>query len=93
MPFSFVVHPFSVTEMAQPRGNNTLFSYQDERRFLAAKMMNGGIAQPREPTPWITVTHSRFPGCTDLALARLSALVTTVVEEIWHIKNPVSSKL
>src|SRR3981081_461461 len=31
-----------------------------------------------ELTPWITVTHSRLPGCIFFAFARPSELVTTV---------------
>ena len=36
------------------------------------KAMNGGMAQPRALTPWITVAHSRLPGWASLALPRPS---------------------
>jgi hypothetical protein len=55
--------------------------------------MKGGITQPWEFAPWMTVIQSRFPGCASRAFDRRSALVTTMQLVIMPIMNPVSSKL
>jgi hypothetical protein len=67
--------------------------YQLARWYYTAKMMKGGIAQPRALTPWITVAYSRLPGWASFALLRPSEVVTTMPVEMIPIINPVSSKL
>jgi hypothetical protein len=37
-------------------------TFNNALHIYAAKMMNGGMDQPRALTPWITVVHSRLPG-------------------------------
>jgi hypothetical protein len=56
-------------------------------------MAKGGIVQPRAFTPWITVAHSRLPGCATLALECLSEVVMAIPEAMMPIMNPISSKL
>src|SRR5258707_8538681 len=91
-PISFVVHPLSLTESLQCFGNLNS-SYQDSRMYTPFTTTNGGSDQPSAFTAWITVTHSRLPGCIAFALPDLSELVTTIAVEITPIINPVSSKL
>src|SRR5437868_2160894 len=69
-PISFVVQPLSLNDIAQSYGKSS--SNHAERWYFPAKITNGGIAQPWELTPIITVTHSRLPGCTDLGRLRRS---------------------
>jgi hypothetical protein len=54
--------------------------------------MNGGMAQPYELTPWITVAYSRLLGCFIFALPCLSDVVIIIADEITPIINLVSSK-
>ena len=63
------------------------------RWYCAAKMMNGGMAQPRALTPWITVAYTQLPGWASFALLQPSEVVTTMPVKIMPIINPVSSKL
>ena len=87
-----VVQPLSVVAMRQSAGR--LHSvYQLARWYYTAKMMKGGMAQPRALTPYITVTHSRLPGWASFALLRPSEVVTTMPVKMMPIMNPVSSKL
>jgi hypothetical protein len=37
-------------------------SYQADKWYWPAKMMNGGIVQPAALIPWITITHLELPG-------------------------------
>jgi hypothetical protein len=55
--------------------------------------MNGGMAQQRALTPWITVAYSRLLGWASFALLQLSEVVTTIPAKIMPIINLVSSKL
>jgi hypothetical protein len=59
----------SVVAMRQSAGRSHSV-YQLARWYCAAKMMNGGMAQPRALTPFLTVAHSRLPGWASFALPR-----------------------
>ena len=63
------------------------------RWYCLAKIMKGGIGQPRALTPYITVAYSRLPGWASFALLKLSEVVTTMPTKIMPIINPVLSKL
>jgi hypothetical protein len=58
-----------------------------------AKIINGGIAQPRALTPWITIAYIQLLGWASFALLRPSEVVTTMPAKIMPIINPVLSKL
>jgi hypothetical protein len=91
-PTSLVVQPLSVVVIIQSAGR-LLSVYQLARWYCAARMMNGGMAQPCAFTPWITVAHSRLPGCASLALPRSSEVVTTMHAKMIPIINPVLSDI
>jgi hypothetical protein len=76
-----------------PVGWEVALGVQLARWYCAAKMMNGGMAQARALTPWMTVAHSRLPGWASFALVRPSEVVTTMPAKMMPIINPVSSKL
>ena len=64
-PTALVVQPLLVVAMRQSAGR--LHSvYQLARWYCAAKMMKGGMAQPRALTPWITVRKGG--GCTGVTM-------------------------
>jgi len=57
-------------------------------------MMNGGMAQPKAFTPWITVAYFRLLGWACLALLlRLFEVVITIVAMIMPIIKLVLLKL
>ena len=92
MPFSLVVQLLLVVAIRQVSGR-LHSSYQLARWYCPAKMMNGGMAQPKAFTLWITVAYSRLPGWACLALPQPSEVVTTIVAIIMPIIKPVSLKL
>ncbi len=87
-----VVQPLLVVAIRQSAGRSHSV-YQLARWYYAAKMIKGGIAQPRALTPYITIAHSQLLGWASFALLQLSEVVTTIPTKMTPIINLVSSKL
>ena len=93
MPFLLVIQLLLVSTIRQVSGRSHSL-YQLARWYYPAKMINGGMAQPKAFTPWITITYSQLLGWAYLALLlQLSEVVTTIIAMIMPIIKPVLLKL